>query len=344
MFSQVHYALYSQLLFQCVGLFVLLAFIVPLLFYIYNLYALSNNHLPGPPSRNLLLGNWKDLRENDDGSIFTSWVDKYGRIYRRKALLCRPEIVVADLKGFSHVLKDSYNYVKPDLSRYLLGRLTGGLGILIVEHDEHKKQRRLMNRAFEPAQIRGLTKVFLDKSMELRDAWADTIGDDGTGRVDGMKWLSRMTLDVIGKAGFNYDFNSLQGEPNELNVAYSEVFKSGASQMTLPVLLKILFPVLRLLPESNTAIRRAQRTITRIGKQLVADSKVALSVDAKGARDLLTLLVHSNTSTDLPASQRLSDDGVLAQIPMFLAAGHETTSTATYMGTFCTDWQHQRSN
>ncbi|EEB99320.1 hypothetical protein MPER_01021, partial [Moniliophthora perniciosa FA553] len=180
--------------------------------------------------------------------------------------------------------------------------------LLTSEHEDHRKQ----NPAFGPAQVRGLTNIFLDKSIELRDAWVNTIGNDGIGHVDTMKWLSRMTLDVIGKAGFNYDFQALQGEPNELNVAFSKVFKSGTSQMTGLVLLKIFFPVLRLLPESNSAIRQAQRTISRIGTQLMADSKVALSVDAKGAKDILSLLVRSNTSVDLPANQRLSDDAVLA--------------------------------
>uniref|UniRef100_A0A0W0FP89 Cytochrome p450 n=1 Tax=Moniliophthora roreri TaxID=221103 RepID=A0A0W0FP89_MONRR len=334
MVFNVHYALYSQLIFQFAGLFVFLAFIVPFLFYIYNLYALSNNHLPGPPSHSLLLGNGKELYDNDDGSIFTSWVDQYGRIYRRTTLFSRPEIVVADLKGLTHILKDNYNYVKPDLLRYLLGRVTSGLGLLVSEQDDHKKQRRVVNPAFGPAQIRDLTKIFLDKSIELRDEWTNIIDNDGTGQVDTMKWLSRMTLDVIGKAGFNYDFHSLQGEPNELNVAFSKVFKSGASQMTILVLLKIFFPVLRLLPESNGAVRQAQRTITRIGRQLMADSKAALSVDAKGSKDLLSLLVRSNTSIDLPANQRLSDDGVLAQVASFLVAGHETTSTATTWALF----------
>jgi len=34
-------------------------------------------------------------------------------------------------------------------------------------------------------------------------------------------------------------------------------------------------------------------------------------------------------ATDLPESQRMSDEDVLAQVPTFLVAGHETTSTAT---------------
>lgn len=46
------------------------------------------------------------------------------------------------------------------------------------------------------------------------------------------------------------------------------------------------------------------------------------------SRDLLTLLLKSNLSRDNPESQRLSDKDVLAQVPTFLIAGHETTSNA----------------
>jgi len=45
-------------------------------------------------------------------------------------------------------------------------------------------------------------------------------------------------------------------------------------------------------------------------------------------RDLLSLLVKANMATDIPESQRLSDKDVIAQVPTFLVAGHETTSTA----------------
>ncbi|KAK7046089.1 hypothetical protein VNI00_007085 [Paramarasmius palmivorus] len=184
-----------------------------------------------------------------------------------------------------------------------------------------------MNPAFGPAQIRALTKIFVDKSIELRDAWVNTIeNDSGVGRVDALMWLTRMTLDVIGQAGFNYNFQALQGEPNELNVAFSHIFESGSSQMDLPVLLKLFFPILRFLPETNGAIRKAQATMSRIGKRLLSDAK---ATDEKNAKDLLSLLVSSNKSKDLAENQRLTDDKILAQVPTFLAAGHETTSTAT---------------
>ena len=45
----------------------------------------------------------------------------------------------------------------------------------------------------------------------------------------------------------------------------------------------------------------------------------------RSQRDLLTVLVKANQDPDIPESQRMDDDEVIAQVPTFLVAGHETT-------------------
>jgi len=58
--------------------------------------------------------------------------------------------------------------------------------------------------------------------------------------------------------------------------------------------------------------------MARIGNQLLRDSQAAetgggFEKNAFKRRDLLSLLVRANMSTDLPPSQRMSDDDVLAR-------------------------------
>lgn len=43
--------------------------------------------------------------------------------------------------------------------------------------------------------------------------------------------------------GFNYNFDSLSGKPNELNAAFQEVFNPGAN-FTIFMFLKNVFPAL----------------------------------------------------------------------------------------------------
>lgn len=68
-------------------------------------------------------------------------------------------------------------------------------------------------------------------------------------QVDILSWLSRMTLDVIGLAGFNYRFDSLNphAPPNELSGAFEEMFNPSGARLTLFIILKNIFPILEFL-------------------------------------------------------------------------------------------------
>jgi hypothetical protein len=105
--------------------------------------------------------------------------------------------------------------------------------------------------------------------------------------------------------------------------------------MTLVPILKALFPLLRFLvrctlplslnntpnshcpqpTDGDAEIKRAQQTMSRIGKQLLRDNKAANEKTTEKsswkARDLLSILVRANMATDLPEHQRMSDEDVL---------------------------------
>jgi hypothetical protein len=70
-----------------------------------------------------------------------------------------------------------------------------------------------------------------------------------------LAWLSGTTLDIIGLAGFGYDFNAIAsesshgegaGEQNELLSAFQTIF-GAATQRSLIHAFTLLFPMLRLL-------------------------------------------------------------------------------------------------
>jgi len=141
-------------------------------------------------------------------------------------------------------------------------------------------------------------------------------------------------------AGFNYNMDVLnvEGKPNELHEAFEVMFQYLSSE-TINILeaLKALIPAFRIIPDMRVnKTQAAQKVMKRIGMKLIADKKAevleAARAGEKGklqSRDLLTLLIKANMSDDVPENQRLSDEDVLAQVPTFLVAGHETTSNAT---------------
>ncbi|KAN0097938.1 Cytochrome P450 [Tylopilus felleus] len=302
-------------------------------------------HLRGPKGTSWIYGNLGDIFNPENSALHEQWVKQYGNTLRYKGFFNSNRLFTMDTRAINHVLTHSNDYQKPAQVRYNLSKILGE-GLLFVEGAQHRQQRHIMNPAFGPAQIRELTDIFLEKAVRLCDVLSSEIAKDPAGttigaRLDIMPWLSRMTLDVIGLAGFNYNFDALNanGKPNELNEAFATVIAASQGAKMLP-LLRARFPILRIIPSERARnVRIAQRTMTRIGKQLMSSAKAAARTNAteKGeieknslhGRDLLSLLIKANMATDIPESQRLPDEDVLAQVPTFLATGHGTTSTAT---------------
>ncbi|KAI0920483.1 hypothetical protein AcW1_002208 [Taiwanofungus camphoratus] len=281
--------------------------------------------IPGPPNPSLLYGNMKDIRDSEDAALHQAWAEKYGITFKYKAFFNYDRLCTMDPRALNHIFSHSFVYQKPELARTNLAQVLGK-GLLVVEGDQHRQQRRIMNPAFGPVQIRELTEVFMEKAIQLRDIWSGEIAKSGQfARVDVLSGLSKMTLDVIGLAGFNYQFNALnaEGKPNELNQAVEVMFQANAGFSILG-LLKDIFPPLRLIRDKRAkSIAVAQNVMNRIGMQLVAEKKAAILKAPEGkmtgnekdlhTRDLLTLLIKANMATDIPESQRLSDKDMLAR-------------------------------
>jgi cytochrome P450 len=82
--------------------------------------------------------------------------------------------MLTDLRALSHVLQRTEVYQKPAPFARFLTRLLGG-GILVAEDELHRVQRKAMNPAFGPLQIRDQTGIFLDKANQVRHGtWTDS--------------------------------------------------------------------------------------------------------------------------------------------------------------------------
>ncbi|KAI0767221.1 cytochrome P450 [Fomes fomentarius] len=312
-----HGLLYSLLALLAVALWKVYPFLV-------RAFNPSLKNLPGPPSPSLLWGNFKAIQEEDNSVPQERWTEEYhSHTITYQGFLGIRRLWTTDTRAINYILTHSAEYQKPSAARRSLAKILGK-GVLFVEDEQHRQQRRVMNPAFGPSQIRELTGIFVDKAIELRDVWNAEIAKGGEpARIDVMKWLSKMTLDVIGLAGFNYRFDSLSGKPNELVDAFTQIF-NPTMRITAMMILKDVFPFLNIIPDQRSRrIEHAQAVMRRIGTQLIAEKKAEIRREYADGKEK-----DANMATDVPDSQKLSDEDVLAQVPTFLVAGHETTSTA----------------
>ncbi|KAJ7085247.1 cytochrome P450 [Mycena belliarum] len=299
-------------------------------------------HVRGPKSPNFVMGNMAQLFGGVVTGIEEQWVEEYGTTFKINGFLSQADLYTIDTKALHHILTHTHIYQKPSEVQYNLGRQVGP-GLLVVEGDVHKHQRRIMNPAFGSPQIRELTRIFVEKSAQLRDIWkAKAAQNGGSARVEAMSDITKATLDIIGLAGFNHNINALgtrsDDAPDPLASAF-ETLSASERQFNLWRNLQGVYPILRYITTHEDRIgRAAQAEMMRIGRQLLASSKRDIAdtgtFETGRARDLLNLLVRANTSKEIPIHQRLSDEAVLTQVPTFLVAGHETTSTAVTWALF----------
>ncbi|KAJ6460231.1 cytochrome P450 [Mycena sanguinolenta] len=312
--------------------------------------------LPGPKGANVVLGHFRQI--DKDPTLTLKWRAEYGTNFQFRGLFNGRELWTADTKALNHILTCDHLYQKGPVSQRFVKDLLGG-GLLAVEGEAHRRQ----NPAFGVPQIRALTEIFHQKSVQLRDIWMQQLASDP--RIDVFAGLRKAALDMIGSAAFNYEFNALDTDsddslPNELHEAFTQLLHSPQAQrQNLVRFAQALFPVLRFLVRKRLTlapslcpilliprgwvlqplpgrkfVRDARTKMLRIASQLLAQSKAALKTSGEGKntlrdRDLLSMMVSANLAKDLPEEQRLSDADVIAQIPTFFVAGHETTSTAT---------------
>lgn len=195
-------------------------------------------------------------------------------------------------------------------------------------------QRKNLQPAFSYRHIKGLYPTFWSKSAEMVQVVTAMLKEDeGKGNRDGTvvelsSWLSRCTLDIIGIAGLGYNFDSINDPNSELLKTYQTVFAPTSQARILALLGPIVpIPLLRLLPlQRNHDTLTASRTVRAVSRQLIQEKQRSLAAASKSAaaspaaQDILSVALESGAFTV---------ENLVDQTMTFLAAGHETTASAT---------------
>ncbi|KAF8639311.1 hypothetical protein AX17_001592 [Amanita inopinata Kibby_2008] len=302
------------------------------------------NEIAGPP-----LYRWFDnhLRGVLDPSIsprvHEHYIRRYGRSIRIRGIgFWDQRLLTLDPVTVSYILRNTTTYQKPWQSRKLITSLIG-CGMLAAEGQVHKRHRRVVGPAFSIQNLRSLIPLVFHKGVELKDKWLEMINMQSSSefKIDVCHWVSRATFDVIGIAGFDYNFNAIQDDSNELFAAYKEMFECSISQgRVIRTLFSIYLPWFHeILPDTvSKTVRRCQATIHRVAGQLILEKKRKMSESQSQSqsqsanagltdgRDLLSLLLKSNSAADLLPEQRISDEDILHNINTFMFAGSDTSS------------------
>lgn len=212
----------------------------------------------------------------------------------------RERIMPTSAKALAEVLTTkSYIFPKPKGLAASIGRLLG-IGILLAEGDEHKRQRKIMTPAFGPRHLRSLLPLFWGKSQIFAEQITEFVekSSEEDPVVDFNTWSSRCALDIIGHAGFGVEFNSLKEPDGKLVNEYRKVFKPTRMAMVMGILNQFISPEItkRIPIQRNADINSASAAIATLCLDQVHLKKQMLSEKKQLTPGNLFPNVNSSTS------------------------------------------------
>jgi cytochrome P450 len=295
--------------------------------YIYPFYISELRHIPtveGSP----IWGQFFNVILEEVGVPHRRWHEKYGPTVRYFFPFGAERLTIADDDALKHAtVRNPYNYPKPERARLWMVRILG-LGVLLAEGQEHVHQRKALAPGFSIQSIRTLTPVFWEKALVMCQCWREDMrkSNVSTATVEVLEWLNRATLDIIGKAGFGYDIDSLRHPETPIREAYRLMFDfSPMSHILFGI--QAYIPITMKIPSKQTQVVAKARGIIQSKATQIIHEKVEEAERNAGGKDILALIAKDNKKLQAAGEKGLSFETMRDQIMTFMGAGHDTTAT-----------------
>ncbi|OMO92953.1 Cytochrome P450 [Corchorus capsularis] len=245
----------------------------------------------------------------------------YGGIFR---LTFGPKsfLIVSDPAMAKHILKDnSKSYSKGILAEIL--EFVMGKGLIPADGEIWRVRRRAIVPALHLKYVAAMVNLFgqaTDRLCKKLDG-AATDGED----VEMESLFSHLTLDIIGKAVFNYDFDSLRNDTGIVEAVYT-VLREAEDRSVSPIptweipIWKDISPRQRKVAEALKLINDVLDDLIATCKRMVEEEELQFHEEYMNEQDpsILRFLLASG---DDVSSKQLRDD-----LMTMLIAGHETSA------------------
>lgn len=267
--------------------------------------------LPAPPPRGKrsLLGTLFSRGEYWIGSFapeaYEDWIIEQRLLWRRS-------YIVNDPAAIKHVLLDNAgNYSKTVIARRLLEPGLGK-GLITMEGEAWRRQRRLMAPSFDHQSIAAYAPAMVAEAERLVATW-DKL-PPGT-ELDIAREMMRTTLLIVSRTMFSTDSSAIVGEVARAAARYQAKLRPGIIDMLgFPEWV----PRLRQSMIARWALGDVRGTMDRMIAARLASPE-------RGPNDLLGRLIAVH---DDETGETLSPRAIRNQIVTIFMAGHETTAQA----------------
>ena len=268
--------------------------------------------LPPGPRGNWLLGTWPDWRRDLLGQM-ERLVGEYGDAVRYHFVAGFHGYLFSHPDHLKHILQDNYKNYRKGHPTYLVMKPFVGRGILTNDGQPWLRQRRLMQPAFHHKRIAQLGTVMTGAAEAMLARWEAATQRDGIVQVD--REMTRLTLEVVGKALFGHD---LQSAAVDALPAFSALGHDVTRLSVTPLgVLSLRFPFLRV-------TRRMRANIARLDA-IVGGMVARRQASGESGDDLLGMLLEAR---DEETGEGMDAQQLRDEIMTLMFAGHETTAQA----------------
>lgn len=246
---------------------------------------------------------------------------RYGGIFR---LTFGPKsfLIVSDPSIAKHILRDNAKaYSKGILAEIL--DFVMGTGLIPADGEIWRVRRRAIVPALHQKYVSAMIGLFgqaTDRLCQKLDAAAASAEN-----VEMESLFSRLTLDIIGKAVFNYDFDSLTNDTGIVEAVYT-VLREAEDRSLSPIpfwdipIWKDIWPRQRKVNEALKLINGSLNDLIGICKRMVEEEELQFHEEYMNEQDP-SILHFLLASGDDVSSKQLRDD-----LMTMLIAGHETSA------------------
>ncbi|KAJ0122484.1 hypothetical protein J7T55_002997 [Diaporthe amygdali] len=318
----------------------------PILFVLFSLwnywyapYASPLACIRGPKTKHWFYGflTPAEARELQMSPKLLEYCSQYDGVWHATFTNRRPTLVLGDQEAINYVLNNAQTYIRAE-AQMRVTRLVFGEGLVGVDGPQHKRQRKVVGPAFSSVAVDGMAPVFFLMAEKLANNWKTRFSGRKVFETNAYRDFEALSMDIIGLAGFKYDFKSLQGQRSQLEAAFVNVTKSAATGSAYASL-RAQFPLIgalgHFLSKEQIQLDRYKSDIEDISKKLVQGARSRIKqpserLDEAGDhrsprnRDILTLLVQSNLSSD--EKDRLPEEEIVSMVPTFLSGGYDNNA------------------
>ena len=242
-------------------------------------------------------------------SVLSKYTEEFGDTFRFHIGGVKEAIVTTNPGVMQHVLKtNADNYHKSDIQVKRMGHFLGK-GLLTLEGETWKTQRRLIQKGFAPKQLQALTAIMQDSLAESLRDFDEQIEQ---GPVDIYPHLMKMTFAMVARSLFGA---KLKDEDIEVVSDTICTVQEFIVRQTLQPYLNPWFRVSGELRRHDEMRERADATLMKYIKP---------RRQQEAGNDLLQTLMEARY-TD---GEGMSDEAILSESMQLLVAGHETSSNS----------------